>query len=60
MSQICSKMVIFLHVFSAYFDGHFCYHSNRKNRINTIKSVDPEGGQGVQTPPGKSQLFGFL
>ena len=33
MSQICSKMVIFL--FSAYFGGHFCYHSNRKSRINT-------------------------
>ena len=33
MSQICSKMVIFL--FSAYFGGHFCYHSNRKSRSNT-------------------------
>ena len=33
MSQICSKMVIFL--FSAYFGGHFCYHSNCKSRIYT-------------------------
>ena len=33
MSQICSKTVIFL--FSAYFGGLFCYHSNRKSRINT-------------------------
>ena len=33
MSQICSKMAIFL--FSAYFGGHFCYHSNRKSQINT-------------------------
>ena len=33
MSQICSKMVIFL--FSAYFGSHFCYHSNLKSRINT-------------------------
>ena len=33
MSQICSKMVIFL--FSAYFGGHFCYHCNSKSRINT-------------------------
>ena len=33
MSQICSKMVIFL--FSAYFGGHFCYHNNHKSRINT-------------------------
>ena len=32
MSQICSKMVNFL--FSAYFDGHFCYHSNGKSQIN--------------------------
>ena len=32
MSIICSKMAIFL--FSAYFGGHFCYHSNRKSRIN--------------------------
>ena len=33
MSQICSKMVIFL--FSAYFGGHFCYNNNRKSQINT-------------------------
>ena len=33
MSQICSKTVIFL--FSAYFGGLFCYHSNGKSRINT-------------------------
>ena len=33
MSQICSKMVIFL--FSAFFGGQFCYFSNRKSRINT-------------------------
>ena len=35
MSQICSKMVIFL--FPAYFGGHFCYHSNCKSRNNTIR-----------------------
>ena len=28
MSQICSKMANFL--FTAYFDDHFCYHSNGK------------------------------
>ena len=33
MSQICSKMVIFL--FSVYFGGHFCYHSNGKSQIDT-------------------------
>ena len=33
MSQICSKMANFL--FSAYFGGHFCYHSNGKSQINT-------------------------
>ena len=33
MSQICSKMTNFL--FSAYFGGHFCYHSNDKCQINT-------------------------
>ena len=32
MSQICSKMACFL--ISAYFGGHFCYHSNCKSRIN--------------------------
>ena len=33
MSQICSKIANFL--FSAYFGGHFCYHSNGKSQINT-------------------------
>ena len=38
MSQMCSKMVIFL--FSAYFDGHFCYHSNNKsNYYQTLTLV---------------------
>ena len=32
MSQICSKMAIFL--FSNYIGGHFCYHSNCKSQIN--------------------------
>ena len=34
MSQICSKMVKFL--YSAYFGGHLCYHTNVKSQINTI------------------------
>ena len=33
MSQICSKMVYFL--FSDYFGGHLCYHSNGKSQIDT-------------------------
>ena len=31
MSPICSKMANFL--FSAFFGGNFCYHSNDKSRI---------------------------
>ena len=35
MSQICSKMAkMAIFLFSAYFGAHFCYHSNRKSRIN--------------------------
>ena len=30
--SVCSKMVNFL--FSAYFDGHFCYHSKVKSQTN--------------------------
>ena len=30
MSQTCSKLVN-----SAFFGGHFCYHSNSKSQINT-------------------------
>ena len=30
MSQLCSKMANFL--FSAYFGGHLCYHSNGRSQ----------------------------
>ena len=41
MSQICSKMAIFL--FSAYFGGRFCYHSNGKSKIITINMMVENG-----------------
>ena len=27
---------------------------------HTVSSADPEGGQGVRTPPGKSQVYGLI
>ena len=36
MSQICSKMAIFL--FSAYFGGHFCYHGNSSLQCYSVLS----------------------
>ena len=36
LNQICSKMVTFL--FSAYFGGHFCYHSNGK-KVQSIPDL---------------------
>ena len=49
--------IIFISFTYARTHTKFCLKLTHVSRLSLLSSADPKGGQGVRTPPGKSQVI---